>query len=109
MSISNITIITITNSSYTDFAVDIGLRVTLADGSAIDGEVTLVPGEYDDTKWVSWGSLPNWMSDALHPACLDDDGDHDRRAADQIEAAAAAAAAGFRNAWEVAAQRDAAY
>ena len=106
MRINTIDIHTITDSGCADYALDIGMRVTLDSGDFYDGEVTLVPGEYDDTKWVSWGSLPNWMSDALHPACLDDDGDHDRRAADAIEAAAAKAAAGFRNAWDVAAKRD---
>ena len=108
MTITTIKINSITDSSCADYALDIGLRVTLADGSAIDGEVTLVPGAYDDTAWVSWGQLDHWMSDALIAACADEDGDHDRRAADAIETAAAKAAASYRDAWDVAAKRDAA-
>lgn len=107
MTITTIEIQTITDSSYTDYALDIGLRVTLATGDICDGEVTLVPGAYDDTRWASWGQLDHWMSDALIAACTDEDGDHDRRAADAIEAAAAKAAGSYRNAWDVADKRNA--
>ncbi len=88
MTITTIKINSITDSSCADDALDIVLRVTLADGSAIDGEVTLVPHRYDDTRWASWGQLDHWMSAALIAACADEDGDHDRRAADAIELAA---------------------
>lgn len=106
MTISNIKIHGVQTSMCADFAVDVALGVTLNDGRIIEGEVTLVPGDYDDTKWVSWGSLDHWMSDSLISVCQDEDEDDIRSVADQIEVAAAKAAAECCNAWEVAAARD---
>lgn len=102
---SNIKTITtqhITHSSYTDNGLDVGVRVEMVDGTIYDGEVTLLPLAHDGTRWGAWGSIHNWMGEDLFPACLDDDGDHDPRAAAEIEEAAAGAAGAKFNAWEAA-------
>lgn len=45
-------------------AVDVDVRVTVGD-DVFDGEVTLLPGDYDKNSYKAWGVPGNWIDGRL--------------------------------------------
>jgi hypothetical protein len=86
--------VTASNVRPTDTGVRHGVDVDVTvaiDGRTMGGEVTLVPGDYDRTRYVAWGAPDNWVDSRLL-AWLPDGRDALRECLDAIEAEASATA-----------------
>ena len=57
----------------TEGALDVDVTIRFADGTELEGELTLLPAE-DGSGYTSWGSPSHWVSDGLLSViqCRDD-------------------------------------